>query len=157
MSHSITGLVARKELLEVFASQNSLPNPREINQGFGFLPLRDEDIDAFVTQPQTEVASGFTYLSKQLALLVARASKGGAIVYVETDYFGGVGEQGAAAFSGGQLSYGPFYAEIGPINEALASIGVTVSEHAVDEFDAVGLNRHRHTDDWLEAEESKRG
>lgn len=39
--------------------------------------------------------------------------------------------------------------EAGPINEALRLIGVTLAAPDVDEFEAVGLARYRHTDDWL--------
>jgi len=35
-----------------------------------------------------------------------------------------------------------------PFNQVLRRLGVLRGE-AIDEFDAVGLNRHRSTDDWV--------
>jgi hypothetical protein len=67
MGHSVTGLIAKPTLLEAFASRFSLHSPAPLNQGLAFLPLRDEDIDSFVSPPQSGYAEGFTYLSEQLA------------------------------------------------------------------------------------------
>jgi hypothetical protein len=38
-----------------------------------------------------------------------------------------------------------------PLNRALRELGVARGE-AFDEFDAVGLGKHRHTEDWLKAD-----
>jgi hypothetical protein len=149
MGHSVTGLVAKPELLEAFASQRSLHGPIALTQEMAFLPLRDEDIDSFIKDMQTEHMNGFVYLSKQLASEIASASQDGFVVYIETEYFGGMGTQGAAVFLNGALVYGPKSAEIGPINEALHFVGVEISAPADDEFETVGLNRHRSTEDWL--------
>jgi hypothetical protein len=51
------------------------------------------------------------------------------------------------------LVYGPTSAATGPINEALRRLGVKVVAPAKDEFEALGLNLHRSTEDWLEVEE----
>jgi hypothetical protein len=153
MGHSVTGLIAKPTLLEAFASRFSLHSPAPLNQGLAFLPLRDEDIDSFVSPPQSGYAEGFTYLSEQLAGVLSDASHAGSIVYAETDYFSGLGVQGAAVYLNGVLVFGPKSAAAGPINDALRLIGDTVTIPDVDEFEAVGLARYRSTDDWLDAEE----
>ena len=64
--------------------------------------------------------------------LLAELSRISALAYVFTDYFGGVGEQSALAFVGGRLATAhggvgrvlPWSSSIGPINNALAAIGV---------------------------------
>jgi len=79
------------------------------------------------------------------------------VAYVEAEYFGGVGEQHAAIWDGGALVWGPmsigFRQSIPPqgaaISQALRRIGVICSDGSHDEFDAVGLRRHRHHEDWL--------
>jgi hypothetical protein len=40
---------------------------------------------------------------------------------------------------------------LGPINEALRAVGAAAGRDA-DEFDAVGLSKHRHSEDWLDDE-----
>lgn len=153
MGHFVTGLVAQPKQLEEFAEKHSLHKPIALTQGLSILPLRDEDLDAFLKPPMIGHPEGFTYLSEQLVNEVAPASESGAILYFETEYFGGTGAQGAAVFSKGSLVFGPKSAESGPINEALRVLGVKVTPPAFDEFEAIGLNRHRHTEDWLEISE----
>lgn len=64
---------------------------------------------------------------------------------IETEYFGGVGEQAAAVYRAGRELMPPSVAEFGPINAALRLLGIVQGEHA-DEFNAVGLQRHRRFD-----------
>ena len=70
-------------------------------------------------------------------------------MYFETEYHGGHGGQGAAVFQNGELTFGPQWDELGPINHALMLLGVQIEPPAIDEFDTVGLCRHRTTEDWL--------
>ena len=77
------------------------------------------------------------------------------VAWVETDYFGGSGFQSAASWDRGETVVGPLKtgAETalldGAINHALRSIGV-VSEGSHDEFDTLGLGRHRDNEEWME-------
>jgi hypothetical protein len=153
MGHFITGLIGEPTLLGKFSASTSLHKPCNLAQGLAFLPLRDEDIYDLISQPQTEFTEGFNYLSTQLSSVLAAASKEGPLAYIETEYFGGDGAQGAVVFSDGAIAFGPKSAEQGPINEALRMLGVTVSAPHSDEFQAVGLQRHRHTEDWLVSHE----
>lgn len=71
-----------------------------------------------------------------------------ATAFVATEYSGGPGEQGAAAWTAsGSLDYS--IADFGTINAALGLIGVTKS-NGCDEFDSVGLGWYRDNDDWIE-------
>jgi hypothetical protein len=149
MAHYLTALIGSLPALDAFASARKLHAPIALPQGLAILPLRDKHIDSFLSPPMTGHPQGFNYLSEQLTLELQRASVGCAIAYVETEYFGGVGSQGAALFSDGRTVFGPSAAEAGPINEALRLLGVKVAPPAYDEFEAVGLNRHRHAADWL--------
>ena len=85
-----------------------------------------------------------------LAWMHSLAGATAPFAYLETDYDGGRARQAAAVWRGGALVYGPRRGNIGPINEALAHLGV----HGVgtsDAFDAVGLGRHRTTEEWFAA------
>ncbi len=65
-----------------------------------------------------------------------------AAAYVETDYFGGGGEQAAIAARGGRIVFGPRRGEHGPVNAALRILGVR-KEKGLDEFDTLGLRLFR--------------
>ncbi|MER5519839.1 hypothetical protein [Streptomyces sp. NPDC002763] len=83
-------------------------------------------------------------------------SAAGPVAYVEAEYFGGVGEQRAAVWTDGALAVGPldapakkwFSRAVSPISQALRQLGVR-SSLGEDEFEAVGLDRHRNNDDWI--------
>ncbi|MFI5563421.1 hypothetical protein ACIA2T_29415 [Amycolatopsis japonica] len=89
---------------------------------------------------------------------LAECSEQGAVAYVEAEYFGGAGTQFAQVWEGGEIVLGPLYvdedepdpADGSPISQALRRLGTLRGDH-FDEFDAVGLGRHRDTDDWLSA------
>lgn len=153
MGHFVTGLVARPQVLAAFAETHSLHSPAPLLEGWAILPLRDDDLDSFLWPPLTDHSEGFTHLSDQLRRAIAAASGHGPLMYFETEYFGGTGGQGAAVFADGKLVFGPAHAEIGPINEALAFMGVRVVAPARDHFETVGLHRNRSTWDWFEDDE----
>lgn len=79
-------------------------------------------------------------------------SRHGRIAYIETDYFGGNGDQGAVAWSNEQLIMAPVRGRRGPIDRALALLGVQ-RVWGQDEFATTGLDRLRYMDDWEEFEE----
>jgi hypothetical protein len=149
MGHNVTGLIAIGSLLERFSIDHGLHPPVALTAGLAILALSDEDLDLLVSNSNSGHVEGFTHLSEQLTRVLQTASATTPIMYFETDYFGGVGLQGAAVFRGADTLYGPEVAEIGPINGALRTLGVQVRAPARDEFDTVGLQRHRHTEEWI--------
>ena len=71
----------------------------------------------------------------------AEVSRAGVVAYVEAEYFGGVGEQRAVVWRDGAGT------EPATINDALQILGVRRTADR-DEFDSIGLGRHRTTRDW---------
>ena len=69
------------------------------------------------------------------------------IAYIEAEIFGGIGAQAHVIFDRG-AALGPAVVSQFAINEALRALGVKASG-VFDEFEAVGLGQHRHTDEWL--------
>lgn len=149
MGHFITGLIAANTVLADLSRRHALPAPVPLAQGLSLLPLRDDDLDRWLPGPLHGFPEGFTYLSSQLIDYLLTASLSGPIAYIETDYSGGAGAQGAAVFRAGHLAMQPVSAATGPINQALALLGVRITEPAYDPFETLGLNRHRHTEEWL--------
>ncbi|MGW5611730.1 hypothetical protein ACWEWI_37895 [Streptomyces sp. NPDC003753] len=88
--------------------------------------------------------------------MLAQWSAAGPVAYVEAEYFGGVGEQRAAVWADGVLAVGPLDVPAkkwlsraaSPISQALRQLGAR-SGLGKDEFEAVGLDRHRNNDDWI--------
>ncbi|OKJ72798.1 hypothetical protein [Streptomyces sp. CB02460] len=65
---------------------------------------------------------------------------------IETNYFGGIGDQGAVAFDGEER----LTPERASINQALAALGVRATG-TMDEFEVIGLTGFRHNPEYLDA------
>ncbi|HEV8321981.1 MAG TPA: hypothetical protein VG389_10230 [Myxococcota bacterium] len=159
MGHVVEALVVRA--LALPPGGPALPaRAVTLRQGLALLPLTDalvaHAVAAFAPAaaddhtpdpPYTELPKLRGAVLRWMRALVGDAEP---FAYLETDYAGARARQAAAVWRGAALTYGPRRANIGPINEALALLGV----HGVgtnDAFDAVGLARHRTTADWLSA------
>lgn len=111
MGHSIAGFVGRKELLREETRHLTHAVIASLEQGFGFLPATDDLHDELGDggSPHDE----FWRLSNGLARLGAELSRRGPVAYVETDYFGGTGEQAAMVWENGEVISGPSRSRIG--------------------------------------------
>jgi hypothetical protein len=115
------------------------------------------------------LGSSVVPLSQDLVLLplsgvpaesvLAEWSLRGPVALVEAEFFGGVGSQRAQVWEQGRSVLGPLVLDeddpapdVTPISLALRRLGVEKGEHH-DEFDAVGLGRHRTTSAWLTSAE----
>ncbi|MEV6305855.1 hypothetical protein AB0M02_41015 [Actinoplanes sp. NPDC051861] len=110
--------------------------------------MTDPLFDA-VTDGTAERPLGFWKLPPGFDRELASWSSAGPVGYVEAEYFGGVGSQRAVLWDAGELVLGPLF-EGSPISQLLRRLGVEPVGDS-DEFDAVGLGRHRETEDWLPA------
>lgn len=112
-------------------------------------PIDADLIDAKIAPEETPRQSDETFilLDTGLKRLLAMASVSGVLAYLETDYFGGHGGQGAVVFENGRERMPPEWAESDTINRALRLIGVRAST-SQDEFLVVGLGMVRNNDDF---------
>ena len=116
-------------------------------QGFAFVPFTDQLSDALgLGEPEW---SEFWKLHRLAVSFIEKVTSSVNVGYVETDYFGGVGSQSAVLWSSGRVAFGPESAEFGPISNMLRKLGVQVGS-CHDEFEAVGFDRHRSNEDWIE-------
>ena len=131
MAHRVKGLIAKPKTLETFASKHFLRPPIALSAGLAILPLRDVDLDSFLKRPFSSDPDDVYLLSEEFIDELRTASRGAALMYFETEYFGGQGVQGAAVFEDGALVFGPEAAAFGPINVALQLLGVRVAPPAL--------------------------
>jgi hypothetical protein len=97
--------------------------------------------------PLTDEGDETPAVPESLGSLCMKLSRDGLIAYLEAEIFGGAGLQAHALFRNGSMIGETVVAE-DAINQALRYFGVCPAPD-VDEFDAVGLGRHRETDDWV--------
>jgi hypothetical protein len=149
MSHCISAFVARAPIIAALSQVlGGAPYYKLRSEQFLILPLTDDAFDASLAKTALSelAAEDFWRLTVGLCDLAKECSTFGAIAYVETDYFGGTGTQGAAAWFGGKEILAPAVSlATGPINTALNAIGLA-PEDKFDEFDTLGLDRVRRMD-----------
>ncbi len=112
-------------------------------QGKALMPI-DEDLRERFGIPFLEfghTADALRSVTEFVALLGKKK-----LAYVEAEFFGGAGGQSSAVWTEGKLVSGPL-CEDDAINQALRLLGVTRGD-SHDEFDALGLDKHRDTEDW---------
>ena len=154
MGHAIQALLIREASVSLLAEV--LPHTRaiSIDQGIRLVPITDATFDTLrdrFPNLQDPPDPEFWKLSGPIAFVAEQLSQHGPVAYVETEYFGGTGEQAATVWDSGKVRMPPTKAPSGPINSALRMLGARASLMH-DEFEAVGLGRNRSNDDWLERE-----
>lgn len=159
MGHVITAYVAKISTLTQIAAEYRSAVVIPLGQEFGLLPITDafrREAHAPGGEPIVDIVwtdenilLQFHDITDKLAEIGVAASSMGAVAYIENEYFGGDGVQGAVVWLNGETVLGPLIsARMGPISRALSEIGVQKGT-ALDEFDALGLGKYRSTDDWL--------
>ncbi len=124
---------------------------------FAMVPMTDELFDSVSAGPSRSADDVFWKLPSGFGRVLAAWSNDGPVAYVEADIFGGAGTQTAQVWDGGAVVLGPLhlpeqkpFPPMGsPISQALRRLGAVKSQH-FDEFEAVGLGRHRRMEDWLD-------
>lgn len=151
MGHYIQAIIGPEHVLNNLQRRFGTSRVIALGQGLFLLPMVEEIYDALPSAPYTvsaKVNLHFRFLDSKVIALLMDASKEDPVAYVETEYFGGEGDQGAVVAREGKVVFGPA-AGNGSINAALRLIGAKkATEH--DEFDEVGLGRFRRNEDWIE-------
>ncbi|GAB2576672.1 hypothetical protein Aab01nite_12730 [Paractinoplanes abujensis] len=146
MAYDLRAVVAPARALEHYGPGVAVP----LGQGLALVPMTPARAAADRTD---ERFGAFFPLGFDASL--AAWSADDPVAYVEADYFGGMGLQYATVWHRGDVVLGPLFkdeddplpAEGSPISQALRRLGATAQGHD-DEFDAVGLGRHRSVERW---------
>lgn len=135
MSHVISGFIGPEEHLKAQTQDLNEAKVIPLVQGMAFLPLGHELYNEI-----------WPNRSRYPMVWLANRLKSVPIAWIETDYFGGAGEQSAILWKDGQKRR---FRERGRnIDAAMKELGV-VCEGGCDEFDTLGLGKHRSNESWL--------
>jgi hypothetical protein len=139
MAHHVRGIVGPRTALDRITTLGLPEAPRELDVGMAWLPMTEAMMTALGRRYPEPVPADvrFERLGWGVIELCSDLSQGGALVYLETEYFGQVGQQVASVFSTGARTL-----ETATVNEALRAIGV-IARAGEDEWDTVGLNQYR--------------
>lgn len=182
MGHHIRGFVAEADALRGAMHRYGHFRVAPLRGGLGFVPLTEALADEMDERTcERDDGSGREALAPEILKRVllrpvemrvaAELSRGFPLAYIETDYWGGKGEQFAMAWAGGCVVYGPAGPKRrGPINGALAALRVRRTARlksrrrwarllrvaaglvGADEFGNAGLTHYRDMDDFEDPE-----
>ena len=108
MGHHIQAFISREELLREITQHYPTAIVIPLSQGFGMLPVTKPFYDGLPNpQHPDEADNRFLYLGPKLLQIGKAFSVKAPLAYVETEYFGGVGFQGAVVWANGQMIFGP--------------------------------------------------
>jgi hypothetical protein len=161
MGHSINAIIGTRQALDNLTSRFGPPDAVELAFNLVIVPLDGQRLDAIAMSDEASF-DGFRYLKPTMAREFESALCNSCALYIETNYFGGTGDQSAAFFDSGQLVWKQAETTLesvasnswlakffnrsvpakSPINEGLARLGVVASK-GQDEFDQLGLDRFR--------------
>ena len=142
--HDVTALIANSDKLTAATRRFETVVVCPLVQSFSLLPITEDfakELSVYASQMKAPLTKPITELSDELHA---------------TCYFGGRGGQNALVWDKGSLRFSPTtqrYDQVWPntpISQALRMIGVLAGE-GMDEFDTVGLGKHRHTHRWAES------
>ena len=121
-----------------------------LDAGIFMLPIGREALIALGLETNELIMEGKDPFPGALSERCLSLSRGRRLIYAEAGFHGGPpGFQGYLLFENGSISGTKCISdEYGPISEGLRRLGVERGDF-VDEFERVGLDQHRTTNDWL--------
>ena len=151
MGYTLRGIIGRENVVGPIAEVLKSEFVR-LTQGYVLLPWTSDAFDALGRSNEAAEVPGLRFCHSMRA-----GSQVAPVAYVEAECWAGSCEHGAAVFESGQLAW---HSEFGPIlppkagrrtpiGQAFQWIGVQSLGPAIDEFDSIGLQNNRHTEDWL--------
>ena len=157
--HDVEALIAKSDKLAAGARQFESAIICPLVQGFSLLPITEplaKELVGYQTKTRVASAKPIRNISDELHVLAIDISHNSPVAYINTYYSGGQGGQDALVWDKGNLRFSPTSPGYeknwpnSPISQALRMIGV-VAEAGEDEFDTLGLGKHRHTHRWAES------
>ena len=146
MAYFLQAILGEKEHLLRICPAGMRVVALPLDARLAMIPLPDELMDAAGWPASSELTPNEAPMIRpRVEAFLVKASHEGLIGYVQAEYWGGVGEQFACGWRGGEMVYPSGGQQ--DVNGLLKLLGVKGGPH--DEWDTVGLGRHRHTEDWL--------
>ena len=147
MGYILHAFIGRKTDLQVVA--NRFPNATivDVGQGMFIIPMTEtlyDDINKLKVSPGFD---NLTYMTKNVEDIILETIDGRQLAYIEAEYLGGQGGQSAILWQEGRR-FKLFEFGQGVINTILRHFGIR-AKPSFDEFDTIGLGRHRNTEEWL--------
>jgi hypothetical protein len=136
VGYELAAVLAKREVFDAIGLPDSIP-VAPLGHGFALVPL-------------TRAVRAGIERDRPLRDVLRAWSAHGPVIYATSRLHAGVGPQDAEVWFGGVSQFAQSGQPCsGPISMALQRLGVPGGRFGWDEFDIVGLGRHRRTEGWL--------
>ncbi len=153
MGYTIRAALAKSEIFTPAPAWIADSRVIPLAAGISMIPFSSKLCEQFGPEERPllyESYDIFFHLPKGLVPALQALSENGTIVYVESEYHGGSGEQQGMAWKDGRVVMAPVESR-SAVNSALRHLDFAIIP-GKDRFDTLDLGRHRSVDEWLEAE-----
>jgi len=149
--YCLYGIVGKSRDLLHKSLEYSSASVVHLEQGIGMIPISEDllnDIEPGDTSSEATKEHRFEFLSEVVSAWLRRLSRDTTLAYLEVEFISGEGTESAVVWRDGVRVLGPLHGT-GAVNRALRTLGVSVHPRR-EEFEVVGLGRHRSPEEWLE-------
>ena len=148
MAYDLTALIGRADALAPVRHPAVTRSPVRLENGWALVP-----IDEYILRERLGIqAFDIDDVAASLGPAVVAAGAGLPVAFVHIQTFGGTADEAVAVWREGELVWQARAEDLTDERvsaEALRLVGV-VATGGLDEFDTLGLGRHRETEDWFD-------
>jgi len=148
MGYYLKAFIGNKESLTPIQEKYDDSKLIELSDEIFMIPMTDKLFDDINQLETSSEISSFEFLTENIEIKILKLVCDKKIAYVESEFFGGQGGHIGLIWENGERVFiGEF--KRSTMNVVLEKLGVIRTE-IKDEFETIGLDRHRQTEDWIE-------
>ncbi|MDO3410515.1 hypothetical protein QWJ34_12155 [Saccharibacillus sp. CPCC 101409] len=147
MVYDYQGFIGRADVLSAAGARYKNVKLIRLTGDLATIPLTEE-LQGEINAGEGRFVADSDFLTEQIEAAGRSLSANGTVAYAEAEYFGGWGDQTCRVWDRGIELLAEDRRD-GAINHALQKLGVTRAE-GKDEFDTVGMGRHRQVRCWAD-------
>ena len=148
MGYTLKAYLGKEENLIPILEKYSESKKVNLNGEISMIPMTDELFDEINEMKSSSGISTFEFLTENIENKTIQIIENREVAYVESDFFGGQGGHIGIIWRNGKRDF-LTESDKSSMNKILKILGVNRTL-LKDEFENVGLDKNRHTEDWIE-------
>ncbi len=148
MGYTLKAYLGKEENLIPILEKYSQSQKVHLNNGIFMIPMTDELFDQINEMKHSSGISTFEFLTENIEKKTIQVIENRELAYVESEFFGGQGGHIGIIWKNGKCDF-LTESDKSSMNKILKRLGVNRTL-LKDEFENVGLDKNRHTEDWIE-------
>ncbi|PIA77436.1 hypothetical protein BFR04_08285 [Gaetbulibacter sp. 4G1] len=148
MGYTLKAYLGKEENLIPILEKYSQSQKVHLNNGIFMIPMTDELFDQINEMKHSSGISTFEFLTENIEQKTIQVIENRELAYVESEFFGGQGGHIGIIWKNGKRDF-LTESDKSSMNKILKRLGVNRTL-LKDEFENVGLDKNRHTEDWIE-------